>query len=444
MEGGAGRKGEIVLDRGVAVPPPGATSGWPSRSEDAALVARRATPPSPHCGDRGPTRMPRCSACSTPGLADGAGALGLARPEPSAAGVDWLSASVVVARWATACRLISERRRFASTRRTCDPLVGLVGRRVGVHPQPLGQSLGQALERQLAVARLRARLRRTPPAPPARSAQQAGPLTRAERGGTGHVELHLDPAEVRLACWPPGPPEVVARQVISLMGMDNPLCTRSVVPGPGGGPVSRRYRGHGSGRPPRPERTTTGYSPPPWTIATSENQACSSRPRRTATGSRTAARSRRTRPWPASRHRSMRASPPSTRPTSTPWAGPSRCWDGPSRACAATRSRSSPRSTGPPGPTPTTAGCRASTSSSRCTRRSSGSRPTTSTCSRPTATTTPPRSRRRCAPSTTWCARARCTTSASRNGRPSRSPTPCTWPTRWASTASSPTSPSTR
>ena len=38
---------------------------------------------------------------------------------------------------------------------------------------------------------------------------------------------------VRLACWPPGPPDVVARQVNSLMGIASALCTRSVDPGLG-------------------------------------------------------------------------------------------------------------------------------------------------------------------------------------------------------------------
>ncbi len=88
-----------------------------------------------------------------------------------------------------------------------------------------------------------------------------------------------------------------------------------------------------------------------------------------------------------------------------------------SKGCGATRSRSSPRSYWPTGPTRTTAACHASTSWSRCTRRSSACRPTTSISSRPTGSTTRPRSRRRCRPSTTWCARARCTTSGCRSGR---------------------------
>ncbi len=70
----------------------------------------------------------------------------------------------------------------------------------------------------------------------------------------------------------------------------------------------------------------------PWTIDTSAARACSSPPSRTATGSPTAARSRRTPRWPVSRPRSTPASPPSTPPTSTPSGGPSRCWAGPSRA----------------------------------------------------------------------------------------------------------------
>ena len=37
---------------------------------------------------------------------------------------------------------------------------------------------------------------------------------------------------VRLACWPPGPPEVVARQVISLIGTVSDRFTRKAVPGP--------------------------------------------------------------------------------------------------------------------------------------------------------------------------------------------------------------------
>ena len=70
---------------------------------------------------------------------------------------------------------------------------------------------------------------------------------------------------------------------------------------------------------------------------------------------------------------------------------------GPEGRAARSRSRSSPRSTGPPAPAaPTTRACRASTSSSRSTARSSGCRPTTSTCTRRTATTSRPRSRRRC------------------------------------------------
>ena len=43
---------------------------------------------------------------------------------------------------------------------------------------------------------------------------------------------------VRLACWPPGPPDVVARQLNSLMGIASALCTRSVDPGLGTGSVS--------------------------------------------------------------------------------------------------------------------------------------------------------------------------------------------------------------
>ena len=53
-------------------------------------------------------------------------------------------------------RLVWDRWRFSSTRRTWEPLVGLVGRRVGIDPEARVELGGQALERLLAVARLRA------------------------------------------------------------------------------------------------------------------------------------------------------------------------------------------------------------------------------------------------------------------------------------------------
>ncbi len=212
---------------------------------------------------------------------------------------------------------------------------------------------GQALQRQLAVARLRARLRRAGPHDRAHAFEEAGPLARAQRLGGGDVELHLHPAQGAVGVLSPGaarrrgPPRDLRQGEVQ-----SPLHVQGVV---SGHPTSVR---------------APGYAPEPWTTDTLDARACSSPPSRTATGSPMAARSRRMRRRRACRRHSTPASRPSTRPTSTPSARRNRCSAGRSSTCGASRSRSSPRSTGRPAPTPTTAACRASTSSSRSTPRS--------------------------------------------------------------------------
>jgi hypothetical protein len=224
-------------------------------------------------------------------------------------------------------------------------------------------------------------------------------------------------------------------------GDGQPLCTRRVATGTGVVVAGRGVSGSGSPAPPR-ERTTTRVQSGPWTTATSENRACSSPPSRTATGSPTAARSRRTprgvRQGVARRgHHHLRHGRRLRHRPGRVGAGP-----GPQR-----RARDSieifTKVYWPTGPNPNNRGLsrkhiieslHASLERLQTdhvdllqAHRYDYATPLEETC----------------APSTTWCARARCTTSASRSGRPSRSPTPSAWPTKWASTASSPTSPST-
>ena len=115
----------------------------------------------------------------------------------------------------------------------------------------------------------------------------------------------------------------------------------------------------------------------------------------------------------------MPASPPSTRPTSTPWGRRNRCSGAPSRGVRRESIEIFTKVYWPTGPNPNDRGLYAQAHHRvAATARSNGWGPTTWTCSRRTATTTRRRSKRRCGPSTTWSARARSTTSGSRSGRP--------------------------
>ena len=134
-----------------------------------------------------------------------------------------------------------------------------------------------------AVAGLGARLRRAGPHHRTEALEQAGPLARPEGGRGGDVELHLDPA--RASGWRAG-------------RRDRPASW-----------PARRSPTRGTSRPRRTCRSLgsghatsvrgPGYAPVPWTTDTSDARAWSSRPSPTATGSPTAARSRRTPRWPA-------------------------------------------------------------------------------------------------------------------------------------------------
>ena len=95
--------------------------------------------------------------------------------------------------------------------------------------QPRIQFRRQPLERQLAVARLGARLRcaRRARSGPRRSSSRArwrGPSV-TERSTSNCTSTRL---RVRFACWPPGPPDVVARHEISASGRSSPRRTCSV------------------------------------------------------------------------------------------------------------------------------------------------------------------------------------------------------------------------
>ena len=113
-------------------------------------------------------------------------------------------------------RLVVARRRFASSRRAFDALVGRVGRRGLAHVQRPRQALLEPVQRELAVARLRR-------ASWATAAPRAGRSGRRSRAFCSGLSAVTRPRRrpprcarsVTFACWPPGPEDRLARSSTS-------------------------------------------------------------------------------------------------------------------------------------------------------------------------------------------------------------------------------------
>src|SRR5271157_163048 len=156
----------------------------------------RATPPSPPCAARGPTRTPSCWPCWTPGWTR--------RWQVWTSTTDRVARSVVLSRptplllGPRAPALLLHPAHLGALRGPGRPAGGLVA-------QALVQLGGQPIERHLAVASLGPGLRGAGAHHRSEAVQQPGPLTRAERGRGGDVELHLHSAERAVGVLAAGP-----------------------------------------------------------------------------------------------------------------------------------------------------------------------------------------------------------------------------------------------
>ena len=290
-----------------------------------------------------------------------------------------------------------------------EPRVGRVGRR-GCSAQRGGEPGGQALEGQLAVAGLGALVGGGGPHHRTEALEQPGALAGAEGGGPPTSKRTSTRLLVRLACWPPGPPGVVARHAdLRAGGWRATRLTRSAVLAGHAG--SRRHRRRRVRRH-RAARRLPRYAPAHG-IPTPRAQ------RHGRLGPLLRQLDHPRRPGGGGRGQGLRGAPPwtpgiTTFDTADVYAlGRGRGGAGPGAQGRAARvdrdlhqgllaHRAQPQQPRP---------VAQAHHRVAATPRSTGCRPTTSTCSRPTATTSRRRSRRRSGPSTTWCARARSTTS---------------------------------
>ena len=248
MEGEPDEKGEIVLTVGSPFPHSGDLGLADAGAEDATLVAQGYAALTALRGPRaeddpellaqlddglGPALLAGFAFAADPGGGHGFRFAAAVPPEPAAAGLPGPAAaggrrSVVLPRRAPALLGLG-----APALGVDPPHLGAL-RRAGSAPgsaAPAGPASSLVARRWSASSRLRAcereseaLARTTGPSRSRRRARWRGPSV-GEAATSNCTSTRLS---VRLACWPPGPPEVVARQEISESGRSSPRCTCSV------------------------------------------------------------------------------------------------------------------------------------------------------------------------------------------------------------------------